>query len=56
MQELFSSSCFSIRWLADLIKRHQISAIGEEEYSALLERIEGLSEDEINEMLSQSDR
>lgn len=51
MQDLFSTSHFSIKWLSDLISRNQIGAIGEEEYSALLQHVEGLSEDEVDRLL-----
>lgn len=52
VQELFSTDSFSIRWLSGLVEKCQIDLIGESEYSALLEQVEGMSEAEIDRLLS----
>lgn len=52
MDELFSSDHFSISWLAELVEKYQVNLIGEDEYSALLAKIENLSEEEVNKLLS----
>ncbi len=51
VEELFSSPRFSIRWLAELVEKYQISLLGAEAYSALLAEIEGLSEAEVASLL-----
>jgi amino acid adenylation domain-containing protein len=51
MEELFSSEHFSIRWIAELIEKYQINLLGEQEYSDLLTQIEGMSEEEIANLL-----
>jgi acyl carrier protein len=52
MQELFSTSHFSIKWLSELISKYQVDVIGEEEYSRLLKHIDGLSVEEAEQLLA----
>lgn len=55
MDELFSSERFSINWLAELVEIYQFDLFDNEEYSALLNQIDGLSEDEAKKLLLAED-
>jgi len=50
-EELFSSEHFSIRWLASLIEKYQVNLLGEDEYSTLLNQIDGMSDEEVARLL-----
>lgn len=48
----FSEEDFTVRALAKVVDQYQLSQLGEEELAALIEELEGLSEEEIQILLA----
>lgn len=49
MEDLFSTECFSVNWLADLVEKHLINLVGPEEYKKLMSNVETLEEDSLSD-------